>query len=213
MVSIVKQLSKIDDRTKNTVNGWIRECEQSLQLRNIPRIISAICILYFRMDEIFALFSDKEMRLSENKKCITKINNSYWQYCCYGVNEILSTNQGVYEWYLKINKPSGSASVGISAKDSFNNNFVNDRADYGEEQTYCYEDWKYGNPFQSGDEISIYLDLDNNQLKFSINNLDQGIAFNVKQSSDIKYRLMVSLNRAGDSIQIQDFQRTIRTCL
>ena len=57
MSSLLKKLSKIDDRTKLTVYGWIRQQEKSLRLRNIPSMITAICILYARDDEIFEIIN------------------------------------------------------------------------------------------------------------------------------------------------------------
>ena len=52
-MSSLKQLSKIDKRTKYAVYGWVRAKERSLQLQNIANMIAAICILFFKKDEMF----------------------------------------------------------------------------------------------------------------------------------------------------------------
>eukprot|EP01084_Bolivina_argentea_P033901 62690_1 len=118
-----KGLSKIDNKTKYTVCGWIRNNEQTLKLNHIPLLISSICILYFRDDEIFALIGTK-VKLSNNKKCIEKIaNEDDYHNCSYGINEISSKDNIVCQWDLKINKISGSTDsnthnvmIGISSK-------------------------------------------------------------------------------------------------
>ena len=69
-MSLFKQLSKIDSRTKYSVYGWIKSQEKQLKLRDIPSMISALCILYFRDDEIFDIISKKEIQLSHNHKVI-----------------------------------------------------------------------------------------------------------------------------------------------
>eukprot|EP01084_Bolivina_argentea_P282151 482922_1 len=71
MTLFLNRLSKIDTRTKYAVFGWIRNNEKLLELSHIPLLISFICILYFRDDEIFAIIGTK-VKLSNNKKCIEK---------------------------------------------------------------------------------------------------------------------------------------------
>ena len=40
LMSFLKKLSKIDDKTKYGVHGWIRKAEKELQLGHIPLMIS-----------------------------------------------------------------------------------------------------------------------------------------------------------------------------
>eukprot|EP01084_Bolivina_argentea_P297692 512906_1 len=104
----LKLLSKIDKRTKYVVFGWIRNNEKTLQLSHIPVMISSICILYFRDDEIFAITGTK-VKLSNNKKCIEKIKKEMaWGNSSYGINEISSKDNIVCQWDLKINKCTNS---------------------------------------------------------------------------------------------------------
>ena len=63
----LKQLSKIDKRTKYSVYGWIREEEKALKLSKIPSMISAMFILYFREDEIFGVIRNDHFKLSDTK--------------------------------------------------------------------------------------------------------------------------------------------------
>ena len=75
-----KQLNKVDKRTKYSVYGWIRNNEKSLKLSNVPSMITSICVLYFRDEEIFDVIS-KETELSGNKKMITKISEIIMKIC------------------------------------------------------------------------------------------------------------------------------------
>ena len=43
-----KLLGNTDQKTKDTVNGWIGQEEELLQLNAIPSMVKAICILYYR---------------------------------------------------------------------------------------------------------------------------------------------------------------------
>ena len=58
-----KELSKIDNRTKDAVQGWIRNQEKSLNIRNVASMIKAICILYYREFDVFDKDSIGSIRL------------------------------------------------------------------------------------------------------------------------------------------------------
>ena len=45
-------LSKIDNITKDIVNGWLRRQQQQLNTI-IPNVLNGICIIYYYEDEIF----------------------------------------------------------------------------------------------------------------------------------------------------------------
>ena len=72
-LALLNQLTKIDDRTKHAVYGWIREKQQSLNLNNIPNMITAICILFFRKDERFEVVDDERLQFSSNLKRVTRL--------------------------------------------------------------------------------------------------------------------------------------------
>eukprot|EP01084_Bolivina_argentea_P033899 62685_1 len=127
MALCLNKLSKIDKRTKYAVCGWIRNKEKSFKL-NIPLLISSICILYFRDDEIFAIIGTK-VKLSNNKKCIEKIKKEMaWGNSSYGINEISSKDNIVCQWDLKINKCTnsygGNVMIGISSKRGTDKSFM-----------------------------------------------------------------------------------------
>ena len=211
-----KQLSKIDERTKLSVHGWIRNKEKSLGLTNIPSMINAICILYFRDDEIFDVVDD-DTTLSENKKKITKGGISDADINYYGINQILSTNDLVYEWDLKLIKHKKCCNLGAIVGITENQT----KASFAEGAYYAFgtngwrkrsgnlEYWaSYGQECYDDDIISIRVDLKKREIEFAINGIGQGIAFeNVEKSKDTKYRLFVCLDFEGDCVEILNFSK------
>ena len=89
MAAFLKKLSKIDERTKYGVYGWMRQAEKELQLGYIPLMIQSICLLYFYEEQMFDIIG-KDIKVSKNKKCITKINECGWTNNSYGITEIES---------------------------------------------------------------------------------------------------------------------------
>ena len=73
-MSSLKQLSNIDDRSKLTVYGWMRNIQKSYNWTNFPLSeLASICILYFASGERFEYIA-KCMELSENNLSVTKEN-------------------------------------------------------------------------------------------------------------------------------------------
>ena len=226
MASFIKQLNKVDDRTKCGVYGWVRKAEQELSLQHIPMMISSIIILYFRDDGIFDVIGD-DIELSENKKVIRKIQNDQcWNNNSYGLAKIPSTRQISYKWDLKIKRCDGFKRflsenfivIGISSKQSPNKDFEHDQTAIHYAivlhdkammiKSADADNWwdPYGNNDEEIEKLSMYLDLVNKQIKFSINDKDQGIAYkNIKVDANINYRLMISIKAMNNSVEILNF--------
>lgn len=219
MISL-KQLSKIDIRTKHAVYGWIREQEKSLKLSNIPNMITAVCILFSRKDDVFQTFKAKEIKFSTNGECVKfrdtwKMHTPQKRICIRGRNEIISTDiNGPKQWDLKINECTGKIGVGISYNDCYSYLYFND----ARLESYWKYQWdvdcNYGYNFGKGDKISICLDLDRKELKYVLNGVDLGIAFNnIEQRDDVKYKLLVVMYRSRSvfddtvySVEIENFK-------
>ena len=211
-----KQLSKIDKRTKYSVHGWIRNKEKSLGLTTIPSMINAICILYFRDDEIFNVINGA-VKLSENKKIITSLAGDFAflikAFYNYGIMEIVPTSNLVYQWDLRIVKCTENDCIYFGITSTKSEELFGDGHHYafknGGEKTKTDEKWKsYGEEIRTGDIVSINLDLKKAQIKLIINGKDQGIAYeNVDKSKDIKYRLFVTLLFKNDCVEILNFSK------
>ena len=219
----LQKLKSIDKRTKYSVYVWIRNKEKTLGLRNIPSLISSICILYFRDEEIFnvPVISNKGIKLSKNKKTITKIdehldcnNNNY------GIIGIESDSELIVQWDLKAIKISDCVAIGIASKQFPNKKmehcqdsgcfyyfFYQEAGDVyqmstdGEDTVYSDEHW------MNGDKISIKVDFKEDCMRLFINDVAVRGFTNIQKSEDIKYQLFVCLYSIGDTIEITDFTK------
>ena len=221
--SRLKQVNKINKRTRDTVHGWIRKFEKELSIGHLPSVLRAICILYFHEYEIFNIIG-QNVKLSNNKKCITTINapsiNGGWN-TNYGIIKIPSMSDIIYEWKIKINKSKFASGnvicVGLSSSQSPNSGFNNDNGvhyvfgnggqiyDMIPKNNNYWRDYAKNN-FNENDIISIRLHLEQREIGFAINGVDQGVAYrNIKKSKDIHYRLMVAMFFKDDSVQVTEF--------
>ena len=220
----LKQLNKIDKVTTYAAYGWIRENESKLKLKPIPAMISAICLCYFREDEIFDIINEKDTTLSSARKvikCIKKRTDYDSHNNNFGAIQVSSMNDLIYEWKLKIvNTNWDSISVGIASKivtdkrleyidDIYYYLFCCDYPGHGFKTCHLNDRYlKYGEESGRGDIVIIHLDLKRAEIRLNINDKVQEVAFeNVKKAEDIKYRLVVGMSNYGDCIQIVDFRK------
>ena len=171
-------------------------------------MINAICILYFRDDEIFDVIG-KGIKLSENKKIITKMDNIRGQNN-YGIVKIESASNLIYQWELRFINFDHGILFGITS-----NQTVKSFGDHHYaftnlgKKTKTNDRWKsYGETVRAGDIVSIHLDLNKDQIKLAINGKDQGIAYdNIDRSQVIKYQLFVCLRSKNDCVEILNFSK------
>eukprot|EP01084_Bolivina_argentea_P147055 257347_1 len=90
----------VDQRSKDTVNGFIREF-QSILPNNIPPLINHICLVFYAPRDIWDnQHISKKMQLID-ESCITKISDD-WDFCsAFGKNIIES---GQFHWKFRIEK-------------------------------------------------------------------------------------------------------------
>lgn len=115
MTTLFQRLSKIDEVSKQTIQGWLRLRKKSLSLKQIiPSLISSLIILYYHPDEIFIAKCSNNIKLSANKKSILQVMDKSsrdeqfraFYVTCYGINEISLQQQYnyKYQWDIRINK-------------------------------------------------------------------------------------------------------------
>ena len=223
MASLIKQFKKVTDRTKYGVFGWIRRAEKELRLQHIPSMITSIIIVYFGDDDKFDIIGD-DMKLSPNKKLLTKRqNDESWHTNGYGMMEISSLSEWSYQWDLRIEmapKPNSGIVVGISSTQTPNIDFESNelafhytmmvhsnnmmRIKRSEDRS-----WRVcGRADQKIQKISIRLDLMEKEIGFFVNDKDRAIVLeNVRTDLNMHYRLMASIMRIGDSVEILNFAK------
>lgn len=224
LMALLKKYSLIDKHTKYSVYGWIRRCEHELKLLNIPNGITDIIILYYRKAEIFDIIDAKGIKLSDDKRSITYINDDGRAdfYNCYGLNEILSTNKGKYTWDLKIvTKKPLYIWVGIASSFEIqpNSYCVMKGACYvaSHDGSGYWRDTKTDSnittslKYDTGDKLSLFLDLENKTLRVAKNDkIDEAYTFsNIKQDANTKYRLMITMNGKDNCVEVENFEQVL----
>ena len=180
-------------------------------------------MLFFSDDEIFDIIG-ANIKVSANKKCITKELKdeiTIWNNNTYGINEISSMSDMIYKWDLKIisdnNKKKGVL-IGISSVRSPAEDF---EAQEGHHYAYIavgtifvnsHDQWKcYGDAFGNNDIVCMQLDLDQRQLRFSVNGRDEGVAYDdIHKDVDTNYRLMVSMGNKDCGVEIVNFSKLLK---
>ena len=215
----LEEVKLIDQDTKDTVNGYIRNVQESLPednaYYNIPKLIIYWCLLYYDQEEFVkdpALRSPNFRFLSNTKA--QKIRD------CYNTAFFSKVaKKGIHEWKFRLNKFDSAGFttiVGIwkttfpmryhvklsTSSTRFYGYYLNNktltasgsgiRREYGE---YCRE----------GDVIEMILNLNKLQLSYRVTEKDYGIAFN--NIEDTTYRAALCLHYRGDIIELLSYQR------
>ena len=215
-MSFFQELSKIDERTKYTVYGWLRELENELKIETIPDIITTITILYYRKcHDLFHGFDANRIKVSKDGACIAALTKGAYDLNNYGKIAVLSTDTIKCRWDVRVQFESRPHYViGISTSTGLTGGLNG--------ICYCFMGWgrkaykpedaiekliSYGTSIVCGDKVSICLDLTKKEVSFMINDVDYGVAFeDIEQKNDMKYRLMVQMADKGMSVEMVDFE-------
>ena len=220
------RIKTISDKSKLVVYGFIHQTENILSHAEnktiIPDLVINLCILFYALlDRFDPKCIGPDMKLNEETQCIVQMKT--------GSNSAFLSNifeSGSYYWRFKINEcesgrdkdPWWSQSIGIWQVKSDDTNevecamltyfteysnrtygFANDYGELIDRRTGCVEDEKYGIQTKTGDIVEMYADMDNLELRFIINDIDYGKAFDIEAG---KYRAVINLYDAEDSITL-----------
>ena len=224
-----QRLKDVDEETELLISGYNREICRTLSschlFKNIGSRIHSLCLLYHFYTEYFDVVGDDIARSEDKKMIIDRKSDIMKGYdnTNYGFTTIHSLDIGVFRWKLKIgDSSSDKITVGISSNNERNENFTAWRDDdtYHNYSHYGYNGYlgyktstdgvtKYGRHFKGGVVIDMELDLNQKQLTFYNNGVNQGIAFNIKTDLNINYRLAVSLGDYKNTVTILDFTMSV----
>ena len=211
------------------ISGYVRSNSQSF----VPFAIIQICMVYFICIEEWDIKNKgKHMEISgeSNEKCeITHaVKGSRYQ----SVLGITKVDKGKHHWKFKImkfasNMGSWRIVIGITKIDKlddeklkklFDSYISCNHASYGlvvncgntrsflvSKTSAGYPGKDYGKVCnKDGDVIDMYLDLDNMILRFGINGLVYGNAYDKIEKT--AYKMVMTLNQAGTVIELISYQ-------
>ena len=213
MASDFSQNKLISINIKLTVSGYLRESQKLLPSSLIiPDLIEHLCLAYYYNDHNWdTKYIFETMKLKNNIISLTTQGS-----CTAFLNNIIYS--GKHYWRFKIiscrDGYEGSITIGIwNIKDKLDNsgqrpidtNFTYGmsssyglRANIGKKIHIGYSQ-KYAIPCKRNDIIDMYVDFDKLELKFSINEIDYGIAYNITQGN---YIAAVALYHEVDSVKL-----------
>ena len=96
--ALIDELPNIDQRSQDTVNGYVRHIEQQFEI--IPSIIFHIILAFFWNDEYFAK-AGKNVTLLNNNKTVEK-GDGGWNNTTYGNHWIDSMQNVIVKWEFRI---------------------------------------------------------------------------------------------------------------
>lgn len=216
-MALLEKLNSVKDTIKLTVHGWMRETTKQLQfVSTIPPLIFALCILYLNEEERFAIirkyiessddekkiwktFDDREFTNNYGQIVIPSLSNCLcrWNFMVHDVS-LVSLFIGV-SWKV-VPEPSGPPQMDDSHYCIHNAGYKNmiEKRHFG---AYCDE-------IHAGDKVTLILDLKRAQIRYIINDKDQGVAYqDILKGEDVNYRLNVCIRKKGVSISITNFER------
>ena len=155
--------------------------------------------------------------LSNNNKIVTKTSDDNWNCTCIGN---LIVNKGIHRWSLKIlNSPypqNPEIMIGI-VPSNINQSDIKNYTKCGW-YLYCYGTLNSGPPFNYrnktyhgskipfGSIIDVELDISKSTIKYFINGVDKGIAYEgIPQDQPL--RLAIEIDRQNDSIELLSYSQ------
>ena len=212
---VLSKYKNIDQRTKDLISGYTRNA-QTTNI-NIPPLINYICALfYYVTDKWNKQRTTQNCQISDDELTMQSINENTTAF----LTQIAKSGQ--HHWKFKINEwASGYAEhliIGI-VKDIAIEKVIQDQWIGKRENTsYCldvslnelnihnkYNAWQggYANNCKEGDIIDMYLDLDELELSFSIDDIHYGKAFDI--DSGYGYVAAVSVWRDGSKLTLVSY--------
>ena len=212
-------LKGIDQKVKDCVNGYIRQCQTLLPKENpyynIPELVVYSIILFYYIGDAFdPNYCSASYRLSNDNSTVLKTKGDY-------TNAFLTkiVSKGIHKWRFKINKMTTGMIIGVwkahidkdvnlyllyekSGKYYGWDMFNISRNRTPEEGAGGSINW--GVRCFTGDIVEMKLDLNKLQLSYFTNGKPQGIAFeNMEQCS---YTVAMYMYYDQDSIELLSYE-------
>ena len=217
--SLKKALSstqgKLDEKL---ISGFIREQSKKV---DSPEMICKICFLFCYVQDLF----DRSNQHQENTIWNNRTEMSHRVgvgKSVFGTVEISSDSNMICKWTLIIKYTGFGLAIGVSSNACLPTQQFYDKFD---SISYCCftgdagyrNDIKSGGSyncgvplsarFDSGDTVTMTLDLKNKTISYKVNDEDFGIAFEkIAVSNEIKYRLAIFIDQC--LVELKSFTET-----
>ena len=210
------------------VNGYIRYQQNKLfhGQRNIPPVITYVCLLYYYDGEFFTV-SSEDLLISSDKRTIRKIKNNLfrpWANRAIGNMWIGSMSNKIAKWKFIINRSTGGLNTIYIALISIDKHLDSEFFAYpiidapiysiGNGYTVCAYDNNHANQcdvgplFVVGYRFSIILNTKNSTICYEFDDditTRQCIFADIVRAQSVKYKIAVCLKSLHASIRLIEF--------
>eukprot|EP01084_Bolivina_argentea_P209773 357244_1 len=242
MDELFMSLKDVDQSTKDIVTGYLQHCRKLFSNNfypNIPSLVTHLCMQYYFIAEYFSAHGSI-IYLNEKRTIATINENGYDECCAYGNIAITNNTPAIYKWHFRMIHPYSTIYIGI---DSSNKKCIT--AQY-KNFTYCrqnscsfyacsgtgtiysntlgYSRANYADmDWRTDDIVIMQLNAKKKTLKYYLNGIDKGIAFENIEFKDTQYHMAVCISRnrlyyfttrttdeyhAPDSVELIHFERS-----
>ena len=217
----LKLVGKIPVKVKYLISGYNKRIVNNSSVIIAP-LIQSLCLLYYYQMDYFEK-AHENYKISQDKLTVTLERGggswNTWAVCNEWIN---SMSNAIIKWTFHIQQPTKSGSgicFALTSKD--NGVFFRYASSDGDTYVHCNSGITYGNKkkihdipsTKSGkyrvfghDDIVLYiLDLKKGVLRCKIKGKKQWTITKVKRSKDVRYKMIVVMIFAGDSITLKDY--------
>ena len=197
----------VDDRSKDSVFGYVRQSQDTSKDAAIPMMIQYCCLRYYFLNEYFTK-QGSNLKISNIGQIVTSIGwgSNCVNHSAFGSIIIDPANKCIiqYEWKIKLLEFGGGGYFGIVP---LNSSFVGGYKLGLWSGTITSEEGtkRYGGHCYTNDIISMVFNVTHATLSFHHNGTDLG---NIPYTIDIggKYKMIVSLYYNNSSVQILQYK-------
>ena len=214
-MSFQKLLKLVDDRSKNSVFGYIRQSRDDAEQMAIPMMIQYCCLKYYFINEYFKKCGDN-LRISNNPKIVTSIEKTWTFEKHFATGNIVidPANESItkYVWTIRVLELVylGDIYFGIKPLDDSYNDSCMYRLELSEGRIkigFHGCNVGFGNNCAKNDILIMSFNVKNETLVFHHNAKNLG---NIPYEIDMerKYRMIVNLYGDGSSVELVRYQET-----
>ena len=221
MATEFQTIKHIDQNTQDTVSGFLRKIIHSSSNNNdtIPPIIIATCILYYYLHEHFTSHGD-HIKLSDDNSTATVLKpyTTHSYDIAFGNIKIDMNNKCIYQWKIKcVNIVGKWLYIGICGlrDEPLYYPAMKLENDYwfGPDQSKVSNDLEescpYGSYYKTGDIVKVEFDTMTRNLRFYVNDEDQGIAYDGHDinfgDKDVRFAVLMDSDKEH-SVKIIGFE-------
>ena len=210
----LQDLKRIPKSTRYKVFGYIRRLKRTLSLHLIPPLIMYTCLLLADDSDYFNIqYLPVQYQISDNQRTLTLRKRVYptHRYYAFGTIQISNTSPVIATWTIRINKcdqKNGSINLGfIIPSTHFDKLYITNQgwiftneaeASFGSKTNLTPD-----SGFRTGDQVTIILDLYENEIKYKLNNQCEQLIISGTKAPN--YKFYVNITATTNSISITEF--------